>query len=79
MAFSRVARGFHLHICISRMRCVFRELFTGDEVRKVSSFAAGLELKTSLRPVLKYHRRMAKRLENQPRYRPGVAQRVPGS
>lgn len=40
-----------------------RELFTGDVVRKASSLAADLEHKTSLRPILPYHRRMAKRLE----------------
>jgi hypothetical protein len=41
----------------------FRELFTGYAVRKTSSLAAGLELKINLRPFLKYHSRMAKRLE----------------
>lgn len=41
----------------------FRELLTDDVVRKASSLAAGLELKTNLQPILKYHRRMVKRLE----------------
>jgi hypothetical protein len=40
-----------------------RELFNGDVVRKASSLAARLELKTKLRPILKYQRRIAKRLE----------------
>ena len=35
----------------------------GNVVRKASSLVAGFELKTILRPFLKYHCRMAKRLE----------------
>jgi len=61
MAFSRERLSFAFHVCGV---CVcFTELFTGHVVRKASSLAAGLELKTILRPVLKYQRRMAIRLE----------------
>jgi hypothetical protein len=59
MAFSRERLLFASHVCDVFQRTLYRR----DVVTKASSLASSFELKTSLGPISKCHRRMTKRLE----------------